>query len=91
MVADATGRIGWADLTMADASAVRDFHQQVAGWNAAPFEIGVRLLRRDSSKPPRGKIERSPSQSLKSPRFARVRALRICPHSPDCAFCSHCG
>jgi predicted enzyme related to lactoylglutathione lyase len=31
MATDATGRIGWVDLTVADAPGIRDFYQQVTG------------------------------------------------------------
>jgi predicted enzyme related to lactoylglutathione lyase len=34
------GHIGWIDLTVADASALRDFYQKVTGWEPAPVEMG---------------------------------------------------
>ncbi len=36
----AVGRIGWLDLTVADATAARDFYQQVVGW--AVQEVGMK-------------------------------------------------
>jgi predicted enzyme related to lactoylglutathione lyase len=33
------GRISWLDLTVADASATRDFYQQVVGWSVQNVEI----------------------------------------------------
>lgn len=33
------GRIGWLDLTVANASETRDFYQQVIGWSAQEVEI----------------------------------------------------
>lgn len=33
------GRIGWMDLTVADASGVRDFYRQVVGWWVEPFPM----------------------------------------------------
>lgn len=33
------GRISWLDLTIADASAARDFYQQVIGWAVQPVEM----------------------------------------------------
>lgn len=34
------GKIGWIDLTVADAPALRDFYQNVAGWTPAPVDMG---------------------------------------------------
>jgi predicted enzyme related to lactoylglutathione lyase len=34
------GHIGWIDLTVADASTLRDFYQTVTGWEPAPVEMG---------------------------------------------------
>jgi uncharacterized protein len=34
------GKIGWVDLTVADAGSVRDFYQAVAGWTPAPLSMG---------------------------------------------------
>jgi predicted enzyme related to lactoylglutathione lyase len=34
------GQIGWIDLTVADAPAIRDFYQRVTGWESAPVEMG---------------------------------------------------
>jgi predicted enzyme related to lactoylglutathione lyase len=33
------GRIAWLDLTVSDASATRDFYQQVVGWSAQNVEL----------------------------------------------------
>jgi predicted enzyme related to lactoylglutathione lyase len=37
----AIGTVGWFDLTVADATGVRDFYQQVVGWDAAPHDMGT--------------------------------------------------
>lgn len=34
------GTIGWIDLTVTDADAVRDFYQAVAGWTPDPVSMG---------------------------------------------------
>ena len=34
------GQIGWIDLTVPDAPALRDFYQGVAGWTPSPVEMG---------------------------------------------------
>ena len=34
------GKIGWIDLTVKDATAVRDFYKQVTGWNSSPVSMG---------------------------------------------------
>jgi len=34
-----TGTIGWHDLTVPDAEAVRDFYQKVIGWTFVPVEM----------------------------------------------------
>ena len=34
------GKIGWFDLTVADARAIRDFYSQVVGWNAEDVDMG---------------------------------------------------
>jgi len=34
------GQIGWIDLTVADAPALRDFYQSVAGWTPSPVDMG---------------------------------------------------
>jgi len=34
------GHIGWIDLTVADAPALRVFYQSVTGWEPAPVEMG---------------------------------------------------
>lgn len=34
------GSISWVDLTVSDASHVRDFYAAVTGWKAAPVEMG---------------------------------------------------
>ena len=36
----AVGTIGWFDLTVADASGVRDFYQAVVGWTATEVDMG---------------------------------------------------
>jgi len=38
-VAAHVGHISWADLTVSDASATRDFYRQVVGWSAQDVEI----------------------------------------------------
>ena len=34
------GKIGWIDLTVPDATVVRDFYQSVAGWTPSPVSMG---------------------------------------------------
>jgi predicted enzyme related to lactoylglutathione lyase len=34
------GQIGWIDLTVPGAEAVRDFYQEVTGWTATPVAMG---------------------------------------------------
>ena len=34
------GKIGWIDLTVPDATAVRDFYQNVAGWTPSSVDMG---------------------------------------------------
>jgi uncharacterized protein len=34
------GTVAWRDLTVDDAERVRDFYQQVVGWEAVPVEMG---------------------------------------------------
>jgi len=34
------GKIGWVDLTVPDAPALRDFYQSVTGWTPSPVEMG---------------------------------------------------
>src|SRR5262249_19690384 len=34
------GQIGWVDLTVPDADAVRDFYQHVTGWTPSPVDMG---------------------------------------------------
>ena len=36
----AVGSIGWTDLTVPDAEAVRDFYTRVTGWQAQPLNMG---------------------------------------------------
>jgi predicted enzyme related to lactoylglutathione lyase len=36
----ASGSIGWTDLTVPNAEALRDFYQRVAGWTAQPVSMG---------------------------------------------------
>jgi predicted enzyme related to lactoylglutathione lyase len=38
--APALGQIGWVDLTVPNAGAVREFYQQVTGWSATAFSMG---------------------------------------------------
>lgn len=38
---DRVGRIAWLDLTVAEASATRDFYQQVVGWSAQDIAMGT--------------------------------------------------
>jgi hypothetical protein len=35
-----SGQIGWIDLTVPDAPALRDFYQGVTGWTPSPVEMG---------------------------------------------------
>ena len=35
-----SGQIGWIDLTVPDAPALRDFYQSVTGWTPAPVKMG---------------------------------------------------
>lgn len=34
------GKIGWIDLTVPDAGALRDFYQAVVGWETMEFDMG---------------------------------------------------
>ena len=34
------GKIGWIDLTVDDATAVKDFYSQVAGWDSSAVSLG---------------------------------------------------
>lgn len=34
------GTVGWIDLTVTDAAAIRDFYGAVAGWTAEPVDMG---------------------------------------------------
>jgi predicted enzyme related to lactoylglutathione lyase len=36
----APGQIGWIDLTVPDAEALREFYRQVTGWTASPVDMG---------------------------------------------------
>jgi uncharacterized protein len=36
----APGQIGWVDLTVPDAPALRDFYARVTGWMPSPVEMG---------------------------------------------------
>ncbi|MFP2925978.1 VOC family protein [Pyxidicoccus sp. 3LG] len=36
----AVGSVGWMDLTVKDAVAVKDFYQDVVGWKAAGLDMG---------------------------------------------------
>ena len=36
----AVGTIAWTDLTVPHAEPVRDFYQEVTGWQTAPVEMG---------------------------------------------------
>jgi predicted enzyme related to lactoylglutathione lyase len=35
------GRIGWIDLTVADAGGVKDFYEKVVGWTVSPLDQGT--------------------------------------------------
>ena len=35
-----TGSVGWIDLTVEDADAVRDFYKEVVGWTVTPLSMG---------------------------------------------------
>jgi predicted enzyme related to lactoylglutathione lyase len=37
---DSLGRIGWVDLTVAEAGELRDFYGEVVGWRAVPVDMG---------------------------------------------------
>lgn len=37
---NSSGTIAWVDLTISDAESIRDFYQQVVGWNPAPVDAG---------------------------------------------------
>ncbi len=37
---NAPGTIGWIDLTVRDAEAVRDFYADVVGWTPSPVDMG---------------------------------------------------
>ncbi len=54
----APGSISWTDLTVPDASRVRDFYQAVAGWTAAPVDMGgyedFCMMRKGSDTPVAG-------------------------------------
>ena len=34
------GKIGWIDMTLDDATSVRDFYQAVVGWESDPVDMG---------------------------------------------------
>jgi uncharacterized protein len=34
------GQIGWMDLTVPDAAAIREFYEDVTGWTATPLSMG---------------------------------------------------
>ena len=34
------GTVGWRDLTVQDASALRDFYSRVVGWESSPVDMG---------------------------------------------------
>ena len=36
----AIGQIGWVNLTVSDAAAVRDFYREVVGWESSPVAMG---------------------------------------------------
>ena len=40
MTTESTGAIEWRDLTVEDATAVRDFYQSVVGWTHSPISMG---------------------------------------------------
>src|ERR1035438_9536282 len=37
---DMPGQIGWIDLTVPDATGLRDFYQAVTGWTPSPVKMG---------------------------------------------------
>jgi len=37
---DEVGSIGWTDLTVTDAEAIRKFYSAVVGWKADPVDMG---------------------------------------------------
>ena len=39
-MSDTIGRIGWIDMTVDDASAVRDFYKAVVGWTSTDVSMG---------------------------------------------------
>ena len=39
-MSDNIGRIGWIDMTVDDASGLRDFYQQVVGWKVEDTNMG---------------------------------------------------
>jgi predicted enzyme related to lactoylglutathione lyase len=41
------GKIGWLDLTVDDADAVRDFYREVVGWKA---EFSAQIIATNSTK-----------------------------------------
>ena len=42
--APGTGSIGWVDLTVGDATRIRDFYASVAGWRPEAVEMGEYAL-----------------------------------------------
>ena len=39
-MADALGKLGWLDITVADAGALKDFYQNVVGWGVDTMSMG---------------------------------------------------
>ena len=39
-MAEATGKIGWIDMTVDDATSVRDFYKSVVGWGHEDVSMG---------------------------------------------------
>lgn len=39
-MSDSIGKIGWIDMTVDDASGLRDFYQKVVGWNVEDTSMG---------------------------------------------------
>src|SRR4051794_14615290 len=41
MLDDTPGQIRWVDLTVPDATRLRDFYESVVGWTASPVSLGT--------------------------------------------------
>src|SRR5215831_4627820 len=62
------GQIGWVDLTIPDATAIRDFYQSVTGWTPSPVDMGgysdFRMHPPDQRRPSRGSVARGSNAHL---------------------------